>query len=148
MRGAILSSNSSHPYSVHKSWPSCRFKDFEVLSSSPHYALAAKRVFLNKVRRQDPLHPAIPVLQSSLVPACHSSSSKGQLGSWMILPYHPALVPLHAVVSAIGRHWDYLSTAYGRLSLPLYRPRISWAHGNKYLMQLLSETPKTGGEGG
>lgn len=138
-RGAILSSCSSHPYSVHKSWPLCRFLDYEALSSSPHYAIAAKRVFLNKMRRQDPSHPALPVLLAALVPSCHSRTVSSQLGSWIVLPYHPALVPLQSVVHSIGKHWNHLATTYCRSSLSLYVPRISWSHGNKYLMQLLSK---------
>ena len=138
-RGSILSSSSSHPYSVHKSWPMCRFSDYEALSSTSHYALVAKRMFLSKLRRQDPSHPALPVLSEDVVPKCHSRSAKSQSGSWLVLPYHPALSPIQSVVKSIGRHWNFLATVYCRSSLSLYAPRISWSHGNKYLVQLLSK---------
>ena len=141
-RSPILMSTSSHTNSVYVSWPLSRFRDFEMLSSSPHYAMAAKRQFLQKVIRQQPSHPAIPFLQSSLVPIQSGSTAKSQVGSWLVLPYHLAWLPLVATVRTIAAHWDHLYRAYGRLSLSLVFPRISWARGNKFLMQVLYKEPR------
>ena len=136
-RAPILNSSSSHLNYVHKSWPMGRYRDFEQLSSSPHYTIAAKRTFLQKLRWQQPSHPAISSLQSSLVSVPSSGSAKRQSGSWLVLPFHPAWLPLQATVNAIASHWNHLHRAYGRCALVLSTPGISCTRGNKFLMQAL-----------
>ena len=147
-RGSVLSCTSPHPAAQHKSWPSSKFHTFEVLSSSPHYAIEAEKTFLAKLRRQDPSSMSIPVLSSSLAPNVDGRADNIQTGSWLVLPYHPAFLPLHAVVASIAKHWHHLAKSYEQLSIGLFAPRLGWARGNRTLMQVLSHEPQQGGEGG
>ena len=137
-RGAVLGSSSSHPRTVHASWPISRFCTFDSLSSSPHYAVAAKKQFMAHLGRQDPCHPSLPTLQSSLCPVRTGRPARRQPGTWVVLPYHPALLCVQGVVHAIAAHWQYLARVYDRKSLGLLSPQISWCRGNKFLTQLLT----------
>ena len=142
-RGSILTSSSSHHPAQHKSWPLGRFIAFDALSSESFYARQSKKTFLQKLVFQDPAHPAVPILQSSLVHGNHSTRSKRENCSWLVLPYHPALRSLTALVRNIADKWRLIATLGDRPSMECIAPRISWAHGSRYLMQILE--PRKGG---
>ena len=139
-RAPTLSSRSCHPRSVHVSWPLGRFREYELVSTSPHFSLAAKRQFLQKICRHDPSHPAIPSLRSRYATsgAKGSTVNKSRDGSWLVLPFHASLQPLLSLVHNISEHWQYLARTYDRFALLQFLPRISWSRGDRSLLQILT----------
>ena len=132
---------SIHPLAVHRSWPTGRVKDYVALSSSPHYALHAQRVLISRLKRYDICHPSIRILQSSHRDVGRTSQDDTAC-SWIVLPFHPALVPLVSVVARTAAHFQHLGRAYGQHSISMFRPRISWSQGDLNLMQVLAKHHK------
>ena len=144
-RAATLLRDSCHPRSVHVSWPLGRFREYEILSTSAHYATAAKKRFLHKLVCHDPSHPAIRILRNRISSGAQGGRVKeSRLGSWLILPFHASLQPLQKIVHSISSHWQYLARTYDRFALLQFAPRISWSKGDRSLMQVLSHDPKLG----
>ena len=94
--GAPLHFTSSHPFSVHLSWPLGRLHHFtRVCNDSGLYQQAAN-AFMKRfgkyqqsprvLERLDTLHKSIVTSSTLHVPA----KKKGD-NTWLILPYHPSL---------------------------------------------------------
>ena len=130
-QGVALDDSSDHPMNIH-SWPLARIRHFEDLCSSrPLYKDAALR-FLRKLVAFAPEHTCINTLVDRISRSNPRQSKKRHIGSWLVLPYHRALV-----MAGMSRSMGILGEKWLHSDFDMYRPSTSWKLKGRNLLQFM-----------
>ena len=107
---------------MHESWPLGRVRHYPTISSTSDIAYSYCKSFYEKLKKQNPVHPALSTIELELdgrrIPRARRSKHDG---SWLVLPFHPQW---KSEVEAAVRACFYLLT---RGNLSDVAPRVSWS---------------------
>ena len=120
--GMFLEASSAHASSVHESWPIGRIRHFPNISSSDSIANRYCRYFYDKLRQQNPTHPALHTIELELDGRRYPRIRRiKHSGSWLVLPFHPQWKT--EVEAAVKECYRICSSH----NLPDVAPRVSWS---------------------
>ena len=120
-QGVPLSDRSCHPGSIHRLWPLARFSCFNKRCSSNMSAIEAKLIFIEKLARHHPEHVSHLSLVEHLRDRRRIFESKAGFspGTWLVIPYHPRLTRMSAILHKVAEQWE-------ASSFKDWQPRVSW----------------------
>ena len=129
-QGAPLHHTSMHPRSVHVSWPLGRLHHFKSLCSDRGLFSRASVRFLERFAEFLPdqrIFDRLKVLHRELYQSDTSRTFAAQRSvgvecSWIVIPYHPALIASGFRDVFKGVQSDFLASG-----MPNFMPRLSWS---------------------
>ena len=141
-RNPPLTSNSYHPRCQHASWPISRVRYYFDISTSHKAAHIACMNLIRRIEVHDPSHPSLSLLTALSKSKQFRGQSKPAVdaftGSWLVLPYHPALLSLNRTCAHFRNLWAAESLLAPELKyLVALCPRICWSKGGQPLLSRL-----------
>ena len=140
-QGVPLDDRSCHPPQIHGIWPLARFSSFNTRCTSNQLAVEAKLHFFGKLVQYHPMHRAVARLVDYLPTRRRifesRASDSGKSGSWLVIPFHPALDRLSSTLKGLEVHWS----SHGG-NFVQYKPRLSWRIGHASLAFILAKDAK------
>ena len=137
--GIVLDDSSTHPNSVHKTWPVSISNRIAFRSSTSSACESSQNSFVAKFDRDCPDHAVLPALKSLQLfqrPLVrYGGEPLPKCNSWIIVPFHPVwhAAKLGAKLFRIHEKWQSTLSFF----VTNFRSGISWSLGGRHHFRVL-----------